>query len=205
MCGSRQSFIWREDGSHLVASFCSLCIVPVSITFLTEELKLGGLEIGVVFLIALIGALPGTFVGAWVTSRTSPRESFMWNMIVWCVVTLSGTFALQESTPYLAYVWAMMWGILLGWYYPVGNLFFSLCVPSGQEAEMTGFLLYTYNALVWLPPFVVSFMVEMNATTRWGFMSLMIFQGLTVVFLMRVAPWSEVMLEAAKIVSDQEL
>ena len=192
--------------SSFVACFARyLSIVPVSITFLTEELKLDGLEIGVVFLIALIGSLPGTFVGAWVTSRTSPRESFMWNMIIWCMVTLSGTFALQESRAYLAYVWAMMWGVLLGWYYPVGNLFFSLCVPSGQEAEMTGFLLYTYNALVWLPPVLVSFMVEMDLNTRWGFMSLMIFQVLTVIFLMRVAPWSEVMMEAAKIVPDHEL
>ena len=189
--------------SALVGEAGVTALIPVSITFLTDELKLGGIEVGIVFLFALLASLPGTFVGAWVTSRTSPRESWICNMIVWVLVTFAGAFALHESRAYLAYAFAILWGILLGWYYPVGNLFFSLCVPAGQEAEMTGFLLYMYNALVWLPPVVVSFIVEMDGNTRWGLMSLLIFQGLAIVFLLRSAPWSEVMAEATKIVPDQ--
>ena len=175
-----------------------LLAVPVSITFLTDELKLDGLEIGVVFMIALIGSLPGTFLAAWVSSRTNPRISWMWNLVAWGVVTLTGTFAMNESRAYLAYVWAFLWGILLGWFYPVENLFFALSVPSGFEAEMTGFFLTVSTVLVWLPPFVVSVIVEAGGNTRWGFLSLMIFQVGALVCLIPVAPWAEVLQEADK-------
>lgn len=145
-------------------------LVPVSITFLTEDLKMEGLEIGIVFAIALIGSLPGTFVGAYASSKTNPKVSWIINLISWVLVTLSGAFALTEERSYLAFLWAFLWGILLGWFYPVQNRFFSLAVPLGQEAEMTGFVVYTSQVLAWLPPMVVSVMVSGGVSTRWGFL-----------------------------------
>lgn len=126
-------------------------------------------------------------------------------MIAWCAATLSGTFALEESRAYLAYVWAFIWGILLGWFYPCENLYFSMAVPAGQEAEMTGFFLYMNNVLVWLPPFIVSLIIEAGASTRWGFLSLLIFQALALACMMMTAPWEEVLEESNKKVVDPDL
>lgn len=66
----------------------------VSNTFLTNELKLDGLEIGVMLMIAFVGSLPGTFLGGWVSRKTNPRMSWTLNLFCWCAVTLSGSFAL---------------------------------------------------------------------------------------------------------------
>lgn len=191
--------VWWFMLATLVAEAGVTSLVPVSITFLSSELKLDGLEIGIVFAIALIASLPGTFLGAWITAKHNPRNSWTLNLSAWCVVTVVGSFVLTADRAYLAYVWAVLWGILLGWYYPVENLFFSLSVPPGQEAEMTGFFVYTIQLLSWLPPMVVSFIVEAGVNTRWGFFSLIGFQLAGIGCLSRVAPWEEVLEEAKKV------
>mmetsp|Transcript_32631 Transcript_32631/g.50662 ORF Transcript_32631/g.50662 Transcript_32631/m.50662 type:complete len:225 (-) Transcript_32631:35-709(-) len=165
-----------------------------------EEVKFDAIQVGIVFATALITSLFGSFIGAVVTSKTNPRVSWIWCLVYFVVVTLGGAFALAEERAYLGYVWGALWGIGLGWFYPVENLMFSMCLPKGSENEMTGLFIYTNQILAWLPPFVFTVIIEAGQNTRWGFMSLILFQGIGIGFLMCMSSWAEVLEETNKII-----
>jgi MFS-type transporter involved in bile tolerance (Atg22 family) len=175
-------------------------LLPVGVTFLTEEVKFDAIQVGIAFAIALLTSLFGAFIGAVVTTKTNPRISWMWSLAYFVVVTIGGTFALVEERAYLGYVWGALWGIGLGWFYPVENLMFSLCLPKGSENEMTGLFIYTSQILAWLPPFAFSVIIESGQNTRWGFLSLIFFQGAGIGFLMCMGSWKEVLEETNKLI-----
>lgn len=84
------------------------------------------------------------------------------------------------------------------WFYPTENLFFSLCLPPGQEAELTGFFVYCTQILVWLPPLLFSILIEAGVSQQVGLISLVVFFIIAFGFLSLVAPWDEVILESMK-------
>lgn len=166
---------------------------------------MSGTEIGIVFLTTLLASVPGSKLGSIVTNRTNPNTSWKISLSVFSIVTFGGAFALSgPDRSYLAYVWGVMWGVILGWFYSTENLFFSMVLPKGQEAELTGFFVYCTQILVWLPPLVFSAMIEAGVKQTWGLMSLIIFFVIAIGFLSLVAPWPEVLEESAKTV-DVEL
>jgi UMF1 family MFS transporter len=173
-------------------------LLPIAVTFLQSELHLDALQIGTVFLLSLFASLPGTFLGAKVTALTDPNRSLKLNLATFGIVTAVGAFVLVEERTYLAYVWGLLWGVCFGWFYPAKNLFFSLCVPSGMEAELTGLFIYANLILVWLPPLIFSVLVEVGVEQRWGMLSLLVFEVLGILILTKVAPWEEVIEETKK-------
>jgi MFS-type transporter involved in bile tolerance (Atg22 family) len=177
----------------------------VAVVFLGDHLGMSGQEVGIVFLITLVASIPGSFLGSIVTKRTNPNTSWKIDLFLFSLVTFGGSFALSgPDRSYLAYVFGVLWGVILGWFYSTQNLFFSLVLPKGQEAELTGFFVYCSQILVWLPPLVFSAMVEAGVKQTWGLMSLIIFFAIAIGFLSLVAPWPEVLQEAAKTVDVEE-
>jgi len=82
------------------------------------------------------------------------------------------------------------------WFYSTENLFFSLVLPKGQEAELTGFFVYCTQILVWLPPLVFSGMIQRGLPMHWGLVSITIFLAISVALLCCVAPWEDVLKES---------
>ena len=176
-------------------------LLPVAVTFLQGELNLSGTQVGIVFLIALFCALPGTYMGAKITEHRDPKTSWIMNLLAFGVVTAGGSFALTDDRPYFAFLWGALWGICLGWFYACQALFFSLCVPSGHATEFAGLFIYSRQILVWVPPLLFSVLVETGVEQRYGLLSLVSFQVLAIAVLIFVAPWKEVLQEAKKDVS----
>jgi MFS-type transporter involved in bile tolerance (Atg22 family) len=87
----------------------------ISVIFLSDHLGMNSKEIGVVFLITLVAAIPGARIGSIVIEKTDPNTSWKIVMVFFSVVTFAGSFALAgPNQSYLAYVWGTMWGFLLG-------------------------------------------------------------------------------------------
>jgi len=95
--------------------------------------------------------------------------------------------------------------LLSSWFYSTENLFFSLVLPKGKEAELTGFFIYCTQILVWLPPLIFSVMLEANVNPQWGLMSLIIFFAIAIGILCLVSPWEAALAETAKTVDDVEI
>lgn len=160
---------------------------------------MSGTEIGIVFLTTLIASVPGSKLGSIVTKKTNPNTSLKIDLALFSVITFAGAFVLSgPDVSYLAYVFGALWGIILGWFYSVENLFFSMVLPRGQEAELTGYFVYCSQILAWLPPLLFAVMIEAGVAQTWGLMSLIIFFAIAIGFLCLVAPWNDVLEESAK-------
>jgi len=165
----------------------------VSITFLSEVLKFDGTEVGIIFLIALIGTIPGSKIANIISRKTNPVTSFKCILLFFSIVTVAGSLVLSgPEMKYVAFFFALLWGVCLGWFYPTANLVFSLSLPKGQESELTGFWIYSSQIIVWLPPLIFTLMNESGVHMKYGVMSLIIFFLIGLAFLCLMAPWSTI-------------
>eukprot|EP00580_Thalassiosira_gravida_P006576 CAMPEP_0201633962 /NCGR_PEP_ID=MMETSP0493-20130528/7077_1 /ASSEMBLY_ACC=CAM_ASM_000838 /TAXON_ID=420259 /ORGANISM="Thalassiosira gravida, Strain GMp14c1" /LENGTH=531 /DNA_ID=CAMNT_0048105745 /DNA_START=119 /DNA_END=1714 /DNA_ORIENTATION=+ len=171
----------------------------VAVTFMVEVLEMTGTQVGIVFLVTLISTIPGSKLGQLIAQKTNPITSWKINLIVFSAVTVAGSFILTgPERQTICYVFGVSWGVLLGWFYPLENVIFTMSVPRGQEAELSGFYTYCRSILTWLPPLVFTVMNESGLHMKWGMLSLVIFLVIGLVLLQLMAPWEDV-LEAAKV------
>eukprot|EP00549_Striatella_unipunctata_P009682 CAMPEP_0118684762 /NCGR_PEP_ID=MMETSP0800-20121206/6841_1 /TAXON_ID=210618 ORGANISM="Striatella unipunctata, Strain CCMP2910" /NCGR_SAMPLE_ID=MMETSP0800 /ASSEMBLY_ACC=CAM_ASM_000638 /LENGTH=250 /DNA_ID=CAMNT_0006581539 /DNA_START=58 /DNA_END=810 /DNA_ORIENTATION=+ len=142
----------------------------LAVVFLTDQLKFSATQNGMFFLITLMGVFPGGFlIGNNVTSSTNPKTSWILSQIAIFIVGAVGVLVLQEDGPFaVALVWGFFVGLCFGWFYPAENLFFSMCLPKGQEAELSGFYVYCTQILGWLPPLVFSILVQNDVAQNYG-------------------------------------
>jgi MFS-type transporter involved in bile tolerance (Atg22 family) len=110
----------------------------VSVIYLNEELGMSGAEIGIFFVITLLGSIPGSVIGAKITNRLDPNRSYQLCMLCLVIWTVGGAIVVKFIPRALIYVWGVFLGSLLGWFYPTEILFFSMCLPEGQEAVSFG-------------------------------------------------------------------
>jgi MFS-type transporter involved in bile tolerance (Atg22 family) len=168
----------------------------VSVVYLDEHIGLSGTEIGIFFLATLIASLPGTKLGAWVTHRTNPSRSFRICMACLVFVTVVGAILVDTTVDAIAYLWAICIGILLGWFYPTQNLYFSMILPKGQEAEFSGFYVYCSQVLAWAPPLLFSALVTANISQTFGVVSVSFFLVIAIGILSCAASWPEILEES---------
>jgi len=116
------------------------------------------------------------------------------NIVIFSIFTISGGFVLiNPSRKILTYIWSILWGMGLGWFYPTENLIFSMILPRGQEAELTGYFVYCTQILVWLPPLIFTTINEVGIHMKYALMSLVIFFAIALVLLMCMDPWDTVL------------
>lgn len=177
----------------------------LSITYLNEVLEMSGAELGIVYAIAYIASFPGSRLGYYVSMKTNPIFSWKACFVFFSVSIISAGFVLTgPKYKNISYFWFFLFGISLGWAYPVENLIFSMCIPKGQEAELSGFFVYCTQVIVWIPPLIFTAINESGVSMQYALMSLCIFFFIALVSLTLMDPWDSV-LESAKtnkIISD---
>lgn len=165
----------------------------VSPVYLVGVLELSAQEVGLFFLITLISSVPGTSLGNWLSCKTNPNTSYGLCMLCLAIVANIGAFGLDGvKTKALSYLWGACIGILLGWFYPTENLYFSVIVPKSQEAELSGFYVYCTQILGWLPPLFFSIIVENDYNQKWGILAITSFHMVAVGILCLQSSWEDV-------------
>lgn len=182
----------------IVAEAAANAFTVVAVIFLREHVGLSGFEIGIFFFITLVGSIPGSIVGRRVTSALDPKRSWRLCMVAMTIWTSAGAFVLALVPIYAAYVWGFGVGMTLGWFYPVENVFFAMCLPKGQESELAGFFVYCTQILGWLPPLVFSLMVEADVSQSYGVVVVTLFFPLAIGILSMAAPWEEILEDAGR-------
>ncbi len=167
-------------------------ILTISITYMTEVLRLSSTQIGISYFIILVATIPGAFFADWLANKTNPTKALKINIVIFSVVNVIGFLQLNDPRDVpLMYGIAAVWGIMGGWYYPLQKLIFSMIVPDGQESELAGFFLYCTQILSWLPPLIFTAMNEAGINLKWGAIHLNIYFLVGFVCFMSMSQWQK--------------
>jgi UMF1 family MFS transporter len=112
----------------------------IAITYMTEQLNFDARQNGVAILILLLFGVPGTRLAAWLTNIFNPVRSLQACLLLWIVNTTAASIFLKEPNQQgLAYFFAMIWGLAIGWVYPTEKVrsgwsehsfMQTMCVPA---------------------------------------------------------------------------
>ena len=190
------SLVFAEAG---INAFTTLSVV-----YLGEHKDLSGIEIGIFFFISLMFTLPGSKLGSIITHRLNPKRSWRLSMVALVVATAGGAAIVDSLPKSFVYLWGCFIGLIAGWFYPTENMFFSMVVPQGQEAEISGFFVYCTQILGWLPPLMFTILVEADVSQTYGVMALAIFFVIAIVLLSQAAEWKEIVAESSAPLKEEE-
>mmetsp|Transcript_14349 Transcript_14349/g.23229 ORF Transcript_14349/g.23229 Transcript_14349/m.23229 type:complete len:543 (+) Transcript_14349:110-1738(+) len=182
----------------MFADSSASAMVTVSVTYLSDTVGLTSTEIGIFFLVALIGTIPGSKMGSMVTAKTNPNTSWKMSQLFLTIVTIIGAVTMEDinGPKELSFIWGLVVGILLGWFYHTESLFFSMCLPKGQEAELAGFFVYCTQILSWLPPLLFTILVENDISQKYGVIATSFGFLVGAVLLSCTGSWTEIVEEA---------
>jgi len=186
------ALVFAESGAN--------AFTVVSVVYLVEHLGFGSMLVGLFFLTSLVFTLPGSILAVRVTKKLDPKRSYRLSMIVLFFWSSIGA-VLIDYIPFkeiFAFVWAVGIGICLGWFYPTEDLFFSMCLPKGQEAELAGFFIYGSQILGWLPPLIFSIIVEADVSQTYGVITVTSFFLIAAGIVSCAAPWLEILEECGR-------
>jgi MFS-type transporter involved in bile tolerance (Atg22 family) len=175
-------------------------LTSTSVVYLSAEVGLNATDTLLFFLVVLIGTMPGAKLASLVSKLVNPNTSWQLSMVSLFTAVVIGAFTLGDApSKYLSLVWGFFVGIVLGWFYPTENLFFSCILPKGQEAEIAGFRVYCSTILAWMPPLVFSTLVENEIDPKWGLTFMGSFILIAAALLKFAAgTWEEILQESGR-------
>mmetsp|Transcript_15261 Transcript_15261/g.24742 ORF Transcript_15261/g.24742 Transcript_15261/m.24742 type:complete len:593 (+) Transcript_15261:32-1810(+) len=172
----------------------------IAITYMTEQLGFDSRENGTAILILLLFGVPGTRIAAWLTSSINPIRSLQTNLIFWiCSIAAAAVCLYKPDQQGTAYVFAMFWGLAIGWVYPTEKTLYVTIIPRGQEAELMGTYICACQMLSWLPPLIFSVMNEMGFSMRSGLITLTFYFTVSFFILFLVGDYDEAVAHARQI------
>jgi hypothetical protein len=71
-----------------------------------------------------------------------------------------------------------------------------MCVPRGQETELSGFYVYCSQILGWLPPLIFTVLVEADVAYKYGVIASSFGFVVAIGLLSCAAPWDEIVKES---------
>ena len=172
-------------------------MTTVSVIYLNDTLKLDSTEVVIFFVATLAASVPGAHCGRLITAKSNPNTSWKISFIFLFVSVTVGIFVLEEIAKTYSYIWGVFLGLGLGWFYATENLFFSMCLPNGQEAEFAGFFVYCSQILVWLPPMLFTISMESGLEQKYGLMITASFLLIATGILMCTGSWDEIIEDAS--------
>ena len=113
-----------------------------------------------------------------------------------------GALTLSSAPKYCVYIWGAFVGIGLGWLYSTEPLFFSMILPVGQEAELSGFYNFSSVILSWLPPLIFTFATELGVKQEYALIMTMSFFLVATFILMFTGTWEEIIEESKVVVEN---
>jgi hypothetical protein len=188
-------------------------LVPVMITVTSQVWAYDAGAIGTLFFIALLGTIPGVTIASMLCRRCNAQIALRNFLLLFAIGTLTATFVMEATkhergstsdnnddndTPtYIGFIFSGMWGLLLGGFFTIEQVYFSACLPPEQETELSGFYVYCTIILTWVPTLIGSVMLEAGTSAAFILLPLVGFQFLAFVSACCCPSWNDV-LAAAK-------
>lgn len=187
----RQSSLRFLIGAVIFGEAATTALVTISTTYMTQLLQMNANEIGVVFLIVIVTGIPGSKAGEYLALKLrNPVRSAILCDWTFVVTTSLAIFVLTgPETKQYSYIFAVFWGIGLGWQQPMHSTAYISMIPKGSEAELMSLYLVSGQLLSWLPPLVFTALNEAGFSMSIGFWSVNIFLLIAILFLHAVGDY----------------
>ncbi len=169
-------------------------MIMIATTYLIEVMNMKGIALGLLYLVVLAGAIPGSvFARYFMTKKKDPLYCIKVCIIMFTSVNFVAFLTLTGSGPssFLVWVYSILWGFMLGWFFPTEVNIYSSMLPKGQEAEFAGLYLYCMQILAWFPPIVFTIINERGINLSWGGVQLNIYLILALVAYYMMPSWNE--------------
>jgi MFS-type transporter involved in bile tolerance (Atg22 family) len=122
----------------------------IAITYMTDQLHFSSTENGIAILLLLVFAVPGTRIGAFMSTHFNPVRSLQTCLVFWMINTGAAAMILHgRGQQVTAFSFAVVWGLCLGWLYPTEKTLYVSIINKGQEAELMGVYICASQILAW--------------------------------------------------------
>jgi MFS-type transporter involved in bile tolerance (Atg22 family) len=180
-------------GSVLFAESAMNTIVTVGTTYMSTFLDMTSSEIGFVFLVVLIMGIPGAKLGQLIALRLSPLISAKLSILCLLIsTTLAAALLTGPQHKHYVVIFAVFWGLSLGWLHPMHTIMFIGLTPDDSRTEFMGIYIFSQQILSWLPALVFTILNEAGASMSIGLASLDIFFVFGLVSLQLMGSYDEV-------------
>lgn len=165
----------------------------IATTFMTTYLNMTSNEIGLAYLIVLIGGLPGSKLGEIISKRYHPVRSAQLCLALFGVTTGLAAFLLRgpADSSKILYL-CVFWGMSLGWLHPTHMTILCTIIPPSQTTELMGLYIFASQILSWLPPLFFTALNEWGFSMSCGLVSLNLFFAMGFFFLFKLELSAEV-------------
>ena len=160
-------------------------LAVISLTFMTDVLKLSVTQNGIAIFTLFIFASIGTLLGQKSVKVMNPiRSSQLCNVYAMATTGAAAGILNRPGQQIEACVFAALWGIGAGWKNTVERFAVTQLIPKDQDAELMGLYLFSSQVLVWCPSLIYTTLNESGYDPRIGLAMLMVFffGGLTCLF-----------------------
>lgn len=159
----------------------------IATTFMTTFLKMTSNEIGLAYLIVLIGGLPGSKLGEVISKRFHAVRSAQLCLALFSVTTGLAALLLRgpADSRKILYLCAF-WGMSLGWLHPTHMTILCTIIPPSQTTELMGLYIFASQILSWLPPLFFTALNEWGFSMSCGLVSLNLFFAMGFFFLVKL-------------------
>ena len=163
-----------------------VAFISLAITYMTEHMEMSSSEIGSTLGIVLFMAAPGSVLASKVTKSRGPIVSYKFCLVYWTLVTVCvPLFFTDPSHKPRALFLSVLWGVGLGWQFPVERDAYTKMIPEGQHTELMGMYIFTSGVLSWLPPLIFTLVVNFGLNMGYGMLVLPLFYVIALFILIR--------------------
>jgi MFS-type transporter involved in bile tolerance (Atg22 family) len=175
---------------YISIMFCDpamMALTILAITFLTDQLQFKAQENGTAMLIMMLLAVPGSYVGSWMTERSDAVISSMVAVVLLIANTVAVAIVLKGPGQQMeTYILAGGWGLGTGWKWMCDRMVLLTVLPPGQNAELMGVYVFFRQVIAWLPMLVFTVLNERDISQRIGIATLNVYFILAFLALCRV-------------------
>mmetsp|Transcript_45884 Transcript_45884/g.127450 ORF Transcript_45884/g.127450 Transcript_45884/m.127450 type:complete len:214 (+) Transcript_45884:324-965(+) len=138
--------------------------------------------INTTILILLVVSLPAAVLGRYAMDKWSPHRMMCGSTLYMVVVTFvaplfirGGNDKTRAFGQMMVPVFAFLWGIGFGLYYPATSATYVSIIPPGSETELMGLFYFVGKVLSWMPPVVFVILNNVTGQSWVGIWALVIF------------------------------
>mmetsp|Transcript_102061 Transcript_102061/g.292089 ORF Transcript_102061/g.292089 Transcript_102061/m.292089 type:complete len:442 (+) Transcript_102061:799-2124(+) len=171
----------------------------IAVTYMKYELDADNTLVTVIILILLVVSLPSAIAARVAMDRFGPFHVAIATSLYMGLVTAVAPFLLHGATDKaqqlareLMPIFAVMWGVGFGVYYPCIQATYTMIIPAGSEAELMGLYYFCTKVLSWAPPLLFVVFNNWTGEQKAGLWVLAAF------FLLGIIPYCMLDLEKAR-------